>query len=186
MNADKLTAELMALADACMTLSRNIGETHMQDEPGEEWALEQKLTAAREALRAALSQALGDSQPVAPSLPPTDESMRDLVDMPIIGAVPRKYIGDDAILALQRMAASIEIVNRIACWDHMAMFELRDLIVDRAIASPQRAEPASVQAVLEFAAQHLSSDWPERCQEIVRRARAALAAHPSTDQNHSG
>lgn len=31
-------------------------------------------------------------------------------------------------------------------------------------------------AALEFAAQHISSDWPERCQEIVRRARAALGA----------
>lgn len=28
---------------------------------------------------------------------------------------------------------------------------------------------------LEFAAEQLSSEWPERCQEIVRRARAALA-----------
>lgn len=27
---------------------------------------------------------------------------------------------------------------------------------------------------LEFAAEQLSSEWPERCQEIVRRARAAL------------
>lgn len=33
-------------------------------------------------------------------------------------------------------------------------------------------------AALEFAAEHLSSDWPERCQEIVRRARAALAEQP--------
>lgn len=28
---------------------------------------------------------------------------------------------------------------------------------------------------LEFAARHLSSDWPEHCQQIVRMARAALA-----------
>jgi hypothetical protein len=71
----------------------------------------------------------------APAQEMTDESMRDLVDMPILGAVPRKYIGDEAVLALQRMAASIQIVNRVACWDHMTMFELRDLIVDRAIAA---------------------------------------------------
>jgi hypothetical protein len=45
---------------------------------------------------------------------------------------------------------------------------------------PQGAEPEQgyfgEREALEFAAQHLSSDWPERCQEIVRRARAALSA----------
>ena len=54
------------------------------------------------------------------------------VDLPILGVVPRAMADDPAILALQRMAASVQIVNRIACWDHMAMFELRDLIVERA------------------------------------------------------
>lgn len=56
--ADKITAELIALADACMTLSRNIGETHMLDEPGEEWALEQKLSAAKAALEQAIRRAV--------------------------------------------------------------------------------------------------------------------------------
>lgn len=42
-----------------------------------------------------------------------------------------------------------------------------------AIAS-QAAELEAMRAVAEFAAEHLSSDWPERCQEIVRAARAAL------------
>lgn len=36
----------------------------------------------------------------------------------------------------------------------------------------------SERTALEFIAQHLSSDWPERCQENVRCARAALAATP--------
>lgn len=30
---------------------------------------------------------------------------------------------------------------------------------------------------LEFAARHMSSDWPKHCQEVAYRARAALAAH---------
>lgn len=37
-------------------------------------------------------------------------------------------------------------------------------------------------AALEYAAEHLSSDWPERCQEIVRRARAALSERDPTEQ----
>ena len=32
---------------------------------------------------------------------------------------------------------------------------------------------------LEYAAEYLSSEWPERCQETVRRARAALASKPA-------
>jgi hypothetical protein len=34
-------------------------------------------------------------------------------------------------------------------------------------------------AVLDFAARHLSGDWPERCQEIVRRARAVTIESPA-------
>lgn len=41
-------------------------------------------------------------------------------------------------------------------------------------------------AALQFAAEHLSSDWPERCQEIVRRARAALAEQPRDEAVTSG
>ena len=37
----------------------------------------------------------------------------------------------------------------------------------------------AVRRALEFAAEHMHSDWPERCQEIVRRARAALSEQPS-------
>lgn len=44
---------------------------------------------------------------------------------------------------------------------------------------PLRAYSPSVEeryrVVLDYAAEHMSSDWPERCQEIVRRARAALS-----------
>lgn len=36
----------------------------------------------------------------------------------------------------------------------------------------------AVRRALEFAAEHMHSDWPERCQEIVRRARAALSEQP--------
>lgn len=43
---------------------------------------------------------------------------------------------------------------------------------------PLRAYKPSVEeryrVVLEYAAEHMSSDWPERCQEVVRRARSAL------------
>mgnify|MGYP003492845738 CR=1 FL=1 len=64
------------------------------------------------------------------------------VDLPILGVVPRAMADDPAILALQRMAASVQIVNRIACWDHMAMFELRDLIVERAAENEALREDA--------------------------------------------
>ena len=37
----------------------------------------------------------------------------------------------------------------------------------------------AVRRALEFAAEHMHSDWPERCQEIVRRARAALSEQPA-------
>lgn len=37
----------------------------------------------------------------------------------------------------------------------------------------------SMRDALEFAAVTVSSEWPERCQEIVRRARAALTAPPA-------
>ncbi len=39
-----------------------------------------------------------------------------------------------------------------------------------------------VREALEFAAQHLSSEWPERCQEIVRRAREALSEQPAVPE----
>ena len=39
----------------------------------------------------------------------------------------------------------------------------------------------AVRRALEFAAEHMHSDWPERCQEIVRRARAALSEQPAVD-----
>lgn len=188
--ADKITAELMALAldygDLCFKCGEHDGLDGYRE-------LSTRRADAYAAIEQAIRRAvdgLGDSQPVA------DESMRDLVDLPIIGAVPRKYIGDEAILALQRIAASIGIVNRVACWDHMAMFELRDMIVDRAIAAQakeadQRAEPASVQALRE--ADRIFC-WLERrtiyqdsdIKAVHAKIRAALAAHPSTDQNHSG
>lgn len=43
-----------------------------------------------------------------------------------------------------------------------------------AAIAAQAAEMEALRAVAKFAAEHLSSDWPERCQEIVRAARAAL------------
>lgn len=48
--------------------------------------------------------------------------------------------------------------------------------------SDQNAEHSEGIAVLAFAAEQLSSDWPERCQEIVRRARGLSATPPSFDK----
>jgi len=42
--------------------------------------------------------------------------------------------------------------------------------------------PTDLRAALEFAAERMSSDWPERCQEIVRRARAALSVPDEAEQ----
>ena len=39
----------------------------------------------------------------------------------------------------------------------------------------------TIREALERIAEHLSSDWPERCQENVRLARAALAAQPAAE-----
>ena len=42
-------------------------------------------------------------------------------------------------------------------------------------------EPTWYEA-LEFAARHLSSDWPEECQQMVRKARKALRDCPAQQE----
>jgi hypothetical protein len=142
LSQETLAAILSHTYKAAAKLLEAIDDQHSSKSPPHKYGIPY---AAVNDLRAALApkpQEQGDALQEAP----VDESMRDLVDMPIIGAVPRKYIGDAAILALQRMAASIEIVHRVACWDHMTMFELRDLIVDRAIAATPPQAPHKDQA----------------------------------------
>lgn len=52
------------------------------------------------------------------------------IDLPIIGVVPARLATDPMIQDLQRLVGSIQICNGMACWDHMAMFALRDKIVE--------------------------------------------------------
>lgn len=64
----------------------------------------------------------------------------ETVMLPNVGAVPVSMVGDPGILALERMASSVQIVDKRACWDHIAMFEVRDALCDRA-APAAPAEP---------------------------------------------
>lgn len=46
----------------------------------------------------------------------------------------------------------------------------------------QQAQPNEWYGALEFAARHLSSDWPEECQQMVRKARKALRDCPAQQE----
>lgn len=66
---------------------------------------------------------------------------RKEADLPSIGVVPARLATDPAILQLQRLVSSIQICNGIACWDHMTMFALRDMLVD--LKMPKGAKHAT-------------------------------------------
>ena len=83
--------------------------------------------------------------PAAPKAtePVVDATMEDTVMLPIIGAVPKSMVDDPGIKALLAMVQSIGITNRMACWDHSDMFDLRDILCQRA-ASPMATNPSAV------------------------------------------
>ena len=54
-----------------------------------------------------------------------------------LGAITVGLHDDPGIVLLRRIVDSISIVNKMACWDHFAMFELRDYLCERAeLAKP--------------------------------------------------
>ena len=70
------------------------------------------------------------------------------------------------------------------CWKtpllHDWAYEARALY--EAAPPAQQAQPNEWYGALEFAARHLSSDWPEECQQMVRKARKALRDCPAQQE----
>lgn len=89
------------------------------------------------------------------------------VDFEKIGAVPARMADHDGIVALEVMAKSIQIIHKSACWDHMAMFQVRDVLCDMGaeidrLRAGQPAAPADERAAcIAWISSSYPHAWPE-------------------------
>ena len=66
-----------------------------------------------------------------------------------LGAITVGLHDDPGIVLLRRIVDSISIVNKMACWDHFAMFELRDYLCERAaLSAPAEPQEAAEPVVI--------------------------------------
>lgn len=94
--------------------------------------------------------------------------------LPKIGAVPSSLAESPGICALQRLAESICIIDKKACWDSLAMFEVRDALV--AVAGRSDASAASVQLPeIEAVASAVHQAW------IEAKLAAGITSRPAAD-----
>ena len=90
---------------------------------------------------------------------PTGQQAEPTVMLPKVGSVPASMADNPGFLALERMAASVQMVGKVACWDHLEMFNVRDALIaalgghqsERPASAGQQAEPGEV-ALIEKAA----------------------------------
>lgn len=92
-----------------------------------------------------------------------------------LGAITVGLHDDPGIVLLRRIVDSISIVNKMACWDHFAMFELRDYLCERAeLAKPDaRPAPAEPQPIAAWSIVRTAES------AVVTAVRAALSAAPA-------
>ncbi len=103
-----------------------------------------------------------------------------------IGAVPESRANDRGIVALERMAASIGIISKRACWDHVEMFEVRDALCD--------AQPcASQEALTDDQIDRLQEEYDcfgqcdaPRIHDFARGVEKAVRTALSTDKGDGG
>lgn len=77
--------------------------------------------------------------PTAPAGAQVEPESEAVVMFPKVGAVPVRLANDPGIRALERMAQSIQVIGKIACYDQMAMFEVRDALATQPPALSQGA-----------------------------------------------